>query len=412
MRYAYANRNFPMRYPIILIAIFFSVSVASCDYGDEEPNNYQPSSFSEADLAVLNQTLNLGQTAFNYSNPTLPQHFREGDATETDNTPSINQITDMGASLGRVLFYDVNLSANNTISCASCHKQDKGFSDDAQFSVGLNGETTRRNSMTLINSRYYENGRFFWDERANTLEDQVLMPIQDHVEMGLELPAMVSKLQQLEYYPILFKYAFGSEEITANKVALALAQFTRSIISYQTRFDEGYAAVGFPADEEEMPDFPNFTAQENLGMDIFYRGRKGGTCLYCHGSPQHVNDEAKNNGLALNYTDNGKGEITGNPTDMALFKVPSLRNIALTAPYMHDGRFETLMDVVNHYSDNVQHHENLNFRLTDLDDGQPGVPNVLRLNLTQQEKEGLVAFLHTLTDASIATDEKFSDPFQ
>ena len=179
---------------------------------------------------------------------------------------------------------------------------------------------------------------------------------------------------------------------------------------WQSKFDEGFAAAGFPEDEEQMPDFPNFTAQENLGLDIFYRGRKGATCLYCHGTPQHVNDEAKNNGLSLNYDDNGKGEVTGNPSDNGLFKVPTLRNIALTAPYMHDGRFETLMEVVNHYSTDVADHPNLHFRLKDSDDPSPD-SEVLRLNLTQEEKEALVAFLNTLTDETLATDEKYSDPF-
>ena len=395
---------------IISIAIL-AISIASCEVDDHDEIDYKPSSFSQSDLAVLSQTLNLNETAFNYANPPLPEHYREGEIAETDNTPSINQITDMGATLGRVLFYDKNLSANNTISCASCHKQDKGFSDDAQFSVGLNGETTRRNSMTLINSRYYENGHFFWDERATTLEEQVLMPIKDHIEMGLEIPEMVDKLKQLEYYPILFKYAFGSEEITANKVALALSQFTRSIISYRSKFDEALIASGNPEVGEEMPLLDGLTEQENIGLDIFMRGRKGATCQYCHGTPQIIAFEARNNGLSMNYTDNGKGEVTGNPQHNAVFKAPSLRNIALTAPYMHDGRFTTLMDVVNQYNSNVQQHPNLHFRLTTVDDGPLGGPP-FQMNLTESEKEALVAFLHTFTDPTIATDEKFSDPFQ
>ncbi|NND78434.1 MAG: cytochrome-c peroxidase, partial [Maribacter sp.] len=195
-----------------------------------------------------------------------------------------------------------------------------------------------------------------------------------------------------------------------NKIAMALSQNMRSIVSFNSKFDVGFALAGYPDDEEQMPDFPNFTTQENLGLDIFYRGRNGATCLYCHGNPQHVNDEAKNNGLSLNYVDNGKGEVTGIASDDALFKVPTLRNIAMTAPYMHDGRFETLMDVVNHYSTNIQDHPNLHFRLKDSDDPSPD-SKVLRLNLTQAEKEALVAFLNTLTDESILSDEKYSTPF-
>ena len=290
--------------------------------------------------------------------------------------------------------------------------KDAAFSDNATFSEGLNGQITKRNSMTLINSRYYENGRFFWDERAATLEEQALIPIQDHAEMGMELGQLEIKLQALDHYPILFEKAFGSPEVNSDRIARALSQFMRSIVSIDSKFDAGFAAAGYPEDEEQMPDFPNFTAQENLGMDIFYRGRKGATCLYCHGTPQHVNDEAKNNGLSLSYVDKGKGKITGHLADDALFKVPSLRNIAKTAPYMHDGRFATLMDVVNHYSDNVQDHPNLHFRLKTLDDGQAGTAEVLRLNLTQEEKEALVAFLHTLTDEAVLSDEKYSDPFK
>ncbi len=393
---------------IFVIVLFNSCSDQNEGYEDVETTN---ENFTTSELIVLNETLNLQATPFNYANPELPWHYDSAEAGEADNTPEFNSITDFGATLGRVLFYDKNLSSNNSISCASCHEQSAAFSDNRTFSVGLNGELTRRNSMTLINSRYYEAGKFFWDERAETLEDQVLMPIQDHIEMGMDLNELNIKLQQLEYYPILFEKAFGTSEITSEGIARALSQFTRSIIATNSKFDRGLIALGYVENEEEMPNLPNFTEQENLGIDIFFRGRKGGTCLYCHGTPQFVNDEAKNNGLSLSYIDNGKGEITDNPSDNALFKVPSLRNIANTAPYMHDGRFETLMDVVNHYSDNVQDHTNLNFRLKDSDDPSPD-SNVLRLNLTQEEKEALVAFLHTLTDQDVLTDEKYSNPFQ
>jgi len=399
-------------YTLLLALTSFLWSCAGDEGEDDETFRPTATSFTEAELEVLNQTLNLPARPFNYANMDLPRHYNSAEANESDNTPEHNRITDMGATLGRVLFYDKKLSVNNTISCASCHEQNAAFSDPRKFSVGFDGRQTRRNSMTLVNGRYYENGRFFWDERSRTLEEQVLEPIQDHIEMGMDLEALEEKLQQQDYYQILFEKAFGDNQVTSERIALALSQFTRSIVSVNSKFDVGFAAAGYPQDEEQMPDFPNFTAQENLGLDIFYRGRKGGTCLYCHGSPQHVNDEAKNNGLALSYTDRGKGEITGNAGDNALFKVPSLRNIALTAPYMHDGRFNSLMEVVNHYSDNVQNHPNLNFRLKTLDDGEAGDTEVLRLGLSQEEKEALVAFLHTFTDESLLTDEKYSDPFQ
>lgn len=400
------NRNIK----ISVIAIFLmSIIIVSCD-DEDETTPVENARFTESELAILSQYLNLPAALFNYANLDLPPHYKSEEANIADNTPDNNPITSYGATLGRVLFYDKNLSSNNTISCASCHKQESGFSDTDKCSKGLEGQLTRRNSMTLINSRYFEDGRFFWDARANTLEEQTLMPIQDHIEMGMELSELENKLQELDYYGILFNKAFGDDQVTSDRVALALSQFIRSIVSYDSKFDRGFALAGYPEDEEEMPDFPNFTAQENLGLDIFYRGRKGATCLYCHGTPQHVNDEVKNNGLDFNYSDKGLGEITGNASDMAIFKVPSLRNIALTPPYMHDGRFQTLMEVVNHYSTDVQDHPNLNFRLKDTDDPSLN-SNVLRLNLTQEEKEALVAFLHTLTDETIATKEEYSDPF-
>jgi len=398
------------KHPIVLLSILATFFFACDKEAIKEPETSE-SVFSVSELAVLTQELNLQATPLNYANMELPIHYSSDEASISDNTPANNQITDMGATLGRVLFYDKSLSIDNTISCASCHEQEAAFSDNAKFSEGLNGQLTKRNSMTIINSRFYENGSFFWDERASTLEEQALIPIQDHIEMGMELGQLEMKLQQLDHYPILFEKAFGSSDVTSNKIAQALSQFMRSIVSVNSKFDKGFEAVGFPQDEEEMPNFPNYTPQENIGLDIFYRGRNGATCLYCHGTPQHVNDEAKNNGLSLNYSDKGKGEITGNSSHNGLFKVPSLRNIAKTAPYMHDGRFETLMEVVNHYSDNVQDHPNLNFRLKDSDDPSPD-SNVLRLNLTQAEKEALVAFLHTLTDEEVLTDEKYSNPFK
>lgn len=368
--------------------------------------------FTDADLAVLSKTLKLPKTTFNYANPNWPEHYLNEDIEFHDNTPEHNQMTNMGATLGRVLFYDKNLSIDNTISCASCHRQSAAFADTEKFSEGIKGQRTKRNSMGLINARYYENERFFWDERAPNLEEQVLMPIQDHVEMGMNLEDLEVKLAKLDYYPVLFRNAFGTENVTSDRISRALAQFIRSIISFDSKWDEGLRLTNTIDDDEDIDDFPNFTEQENLGMDIFVGGRKGATCKYCHGTPQNVNDDAKNNGLSLNYKDKGKGAITGNPQHNATFKVPSLRNIANTAPYMHDGRFSTLMEVVNHYSEGVQPHKNLNFRLSTIDDDDHIGGPAMKLNLNQEEKEALVAFLHTLTDEKILTDEKYSDPFK
>lgn len=398
--------------PLVLLCLVPFLLCSCNGEGGEEDSTAPPAGyFSAAEMSILNANLNLPSDLLNYANLPLPAHFTTRDAPELDNTPESNPITDIGATLGRVLFYDKQLSANNTISCASCHKQNAGFSDNEVLSLGIEGRRTKRNSMTLINSRYYENGRFMWDERAATLEEQVLMPIQDHNEMAMNLDDLVTKLQQLDYYDLLFEKTFGSPEVTTDRIAKALSQYTRSIVSYRSKFDEGLVAAGNPDVYEDMPLLPNFTEQEKLGQDIFLRGRNGATCGYCHGGPQNVNDQAKNNGLMLSYQDQGKGGITGRSADNALFKVPSLRNIALTAPYMHDGRFATLMDVVNHYDNNVKSHANLDFRLTNSDDPSPNA-EVLKLNLTQEEKEALVAFLHTLTDHEIGRDIKYSDPFK
>lgn len=396
----------------LFIAISISLIIVACKKETVEENlNQDLSYYTQTEMNILSDRLDLPSTPFNYSVIELPAHYTNEDIENYDNTPGHNPITDAGATLGRVLFYDRNLSVDNSISCSSCHKQREGFSDRRRFSRGLNGQRTRRNSMTIINSRFYENGMFFWDERAATLEEQALMPIQDHVEMGLELDEMEAKLRQIDYYPILFTKAFGSEEITANKVGLALSQFMRSIVSYNSKFDQGIIEAGNPEINESTPYFPNFTLQENMGLDIFIKGRNGATCQYCHGTPQMISSEARNNGLDVSYEDNGKGEITGIAEHNGVFKAPSLKNIALTAPYMHDGRFETLEEVVDHYSDGVQAHPNLHFRLSTVDDGPLGSPP-MKLELTQEEKDALVAFLHTLTDESISTDVKFSNPFR
>lgn len=393
------------------ILVTLMVLLWSCD-GDEERQEIIPDiAFSATEMAVLDQYLNLAPRPFNYAQPLLPENFYEEDSEELDNNPAHNPVTNLGATLGRVLFYDTKLSIDNTISCASCHQQDAAFSDPRRFSVGLQGQTTRRNSMTLINSRYYQNGRFFWDERAASLEQQALIPIQDHIEMGMELKQLEEKLQQLPYYEILFEKAFGDKQVSAQRIGKALAQFMRPMVSFNSKFDRGLELADFPEVGEGMDDLPNFTAQERLGMDIFMNGRKGATCQYCHGTAHNVAFEARNNGLELHYNDRGKGEITGRSSDEALFKAPSLRNIAKTAPYMHDGRFATLREVVDHYSDRVKQHRNLHFRLSTIDDGPLGSPP-MRLNLNESEKEALIAFLHTLTDEVILEDEKFSDPFK
>lgn len=357
--------------------------------------------------------LNLPEQAFDYTNLSLPNHALVDAAASAlptsinglDNTPTDNPVTDDGATLGRVLFYEKKLSANGSVSCASCHQQAKGFSDDNVLSIGFAGGTTGRHSMTLINSRFYQRGRFFWDERAVTLEDQVLMPFQDPVEMGMTIETVVSTVQAQSYYPALFENAFGTSEVTSDRIAKALAQFVRSIVSFSSQYDEGRALVSAPG-----ANFPNFSAEENLGKTLFFRTipNGGGACFGCHTTEAFVsaNPGPQNNGLdAVSIDDIGAGSVFANAIFVGRFKTSSLRSIELTAPYMHDGRFETLEDVVEHYNSGIQAHPTLSPALTD------GSGDPVRLNFTVPEKAALVAFLKTLTDQSVSTDVKWSDPF-
>ncbi len=348
--------------------------------------------------------LNLPSTPFNYANLAMPGYLTSPPIQGQVNTPANNPITDNGATLGRVLFYDKNLSVNNTIACASCHKQATAFSDPFAKSKGFNGGLTGRNSMPLTDAMYYPNGRFFWDQRAATLEDQVLMPIQDLVEMGMTLTTLETKLRSLTYYPPLFTKAFGDATITSDRISKALAQFVRSIVSYQSKYDAGRSTFPIaPAPPPNAP-FPNFTAQENRGKEIFLTPQNA--CAACHGSETFTAPQERNNGLDLTTIDRGFGAVSNRAQDDATFKVGSLRNVELTAPYMHDGRFNTLEEVVEHYSTGVKNHPNLSNPLK-LPNGQPRL-----LNLTPQDKAALVAFLKTLTDLSVTTDVKYSNPFK
>lgn len=355
-----------------------------------------PNAWTDATLLPL--------TADNFSSITLPNHLLTPQIQGQDNTPAANPVTDLGATLGRTLFYDKRLSANNTVSCSSCHLQEHGFSDPRVFSVGFEGGLTGRNSMGLASAKYYARGHFFWDERANTLEDQVLMPIQDGVEMGMTLPDLIVKLSAEEFYQQLFTDAFGDPAVTANRISRALAQFVRSIVSHQTKFDVG-----------RTNNFANFTAQENQGRNIF---NGAGRCDSCHGTDNFVpGNDVFNNGLEFPFVDLGVGGATGNAGDNGKFKVPTLRNIEVTAPYMHDGRFATLEQVVEFYNSQVVDNPNLAPQLRAGGPGGPGGPGggpagPRRLNLTQGEKDALVAFMKTLTDTAVNTDPKFSDPFR
>ncbi|MEO0557053.1 MAG: cytochrome c peroxidase [Bacteroidota bacterium] len=338
----------------------------------------------------LSGTPELPDTPYNYANIALPGYLNVPPIRGEDNTPNDNPITDAGATLGRVLFYDTRLSSNETISCSSCHLQEMGFSDPEALSTGFDGGKTGRNSMGLAFARYYDSGHFFWDERAATLEDQVLMPIQDPVEMGMTLDNVIARLEATTFYPDLFEDAFGTPEITSDRMSQAMAQFVRSIVSPNSKYDIARQQAGGPPGQR----LAGLTDQENDGLELFF-GR--GRCAQCHRGDLFVGDEARNNGLDATLTDEGAGD--------GRFKTGSLRNIALTAPYMHDGRFSTLAEVIDHYSTGIRGSASLDQRLRD----PQGRPIQMRFNLT--EHEALLAFLNTLTDETLATDVRWSNPF-
>lgn len=382
-------------------------------------------------------------------------------------------------ALGRVLFYERELSRDRSISCASCHRQTDGFADPNRFSAGIDGALTTRQAMSVANVATYPNGRMFWDERAASLEEQALIPIQNPDEMGLDLNEAISRMEALPYYATLFEDAFGTSDISTERVAEALAAFQRSIITRNTRWDAWLAAGGTtgnggnggrgngqngiaggpPAGRPGLdgdrgqgrrgdgqqgvtrgpgnggnlpgngrgngpgengpggngntgnanagngtrgngPDLETglgiLTRLEDQGRRLFFSNRT--QCGTCHSGPDLVGDRPRNNGLDVSTgPDQGAGR--------GRFKMASLRNIELTAPYMHDGRFATLREVIDHYDSGVQPHPALDNRLRD-NQGRPR-----RLNLSEQEKASLIAFLRTLTDESLALDERFSDPF-
>ncbi|MDP6059583.1 MAG: cytochrome c peroxidase [Pirellulaceae bacterium] len=347
------------------------------------------------------------------------KHVAFSQLSELDNTGKDNSISNAGATLGRVLFYEKLLSKNNTTACASCHLQEKAFADPRRFSIGFKGDRTGRNSMSLGNGRFtIVNGSspgFFWDERAVTLEDQALMPIEDKIEMGMKLTDLEQKLRRLPYYPPLFEAAFDSNEVTNDGIAKALAQFMRSMVSFNSKFDRAAEAVG---GNDYSQDFDDFTPEENLGKSLFIDGVGNIAelgCAHCHVPPSFGMPRSFNNGLELQYADQGLGarDVPSNapftPTNDGKFKASSLRNIALTGPYMHDGRFTTLQQVIEHYSSGVHRHANLEIAI-DEEEGAIGKgPSGFRL--TRKQKSSLVAFLKTLTDEEFISDPRFSDPF-
>ncbi len=310
-----------------------------------------------------------------------------------------NELTQQGVRLGKMLFYETRLSKDGTQACASCHRQEHAFTDTARFSIGVEGLMGKRQAMTIFNMAWNTN-EFFWDGRAHLLRDQSLLPIQDELEMNETLENVISKLAEDTMYTNQFKRAFGSKEITSEKMSLAMEQFMNSIVSVDSKYDRFLKGTA------------SLTASEERGRELFFGEYNpgfpelsGADCAHCHEGKNFENDSYINNGLDTDaeITDIGREDVTGLEEDNAKFKVTSLRNIEVTAPYMHDGRFNTLREVIDHYNDGIKVSTTLDPALE--------YTTYTGLMLTEQDKDDLIAFLKTLTDETMLTNPEYADPF-
>jgi cytochrome c peroxidase len=344
----------------------------------------------------------------NYAGQTVPGYIQK------NNSPN-NPINNAKANLGRVLFYDKNLSVTNTISCGSCHQQAFAFSDTALASNGVLGGTTDRHTMRLINTRFAVEPTFFWDERAATLEVQTTQPIVAHNEMGFSgqtgrgnLTTLLTKLSGIGYYKELFTAVYGDANVTETRMQESLAHFIRSIQSFDSKFDVGRAQA-----PNDRANFPNFTAEENLGKALFIdrptfdanskRTTGGLGCNTCHAAPEFdISPVTRNNGVIAT--------LAGTGNDLTNTRSPSLRDVMngsgnLNGPLMHNGQFRSMEAVVNHYASGIQNNSNLDPRL------RPNGTAVQQLNLQPGELQAIVAFMKTLTGKNVYTDKKWASPF-
>lgn len=310
-----------------------------------------------------------------------------------------NALTKQKVQLGRMLFYEKRLSRDNSQACASCHRQEHAFTDTSRFSIGILGFKGKRQAMSAFNMAWNTND-FFWDGRAHLLRDQSLMPIQDSLEMHETLPNAVQKLKADKQYTDQFIRAFGTPEITPQRMALALEQFMNSIVSVNSKYDRYLAGQETLTPSEERGRKLFFTEYNQ-----FFPDSSGADCAHCHSGLNFSNNQYMNNGLdaLADQDDPGRERVTGDPMDKAKFKVTSLRNIALTAPYMHDGRFKTLDEVIAHYNNGLNSSPTLDMALEQT--------RATGLMLTPQDQADLKAFLLTLTDDDLLTNPEYSSPF-
>lgn len=397
-------RKIPLIACILVAAVVLALSCSKSDPKVEQPDPYA------AIRAAFGANIDPDNLA-NYAGQVKPAYIVR------DNTGA-NPITNAKATLGRVLFYDKKLSINNTVSCGSCHKQEFAFSDTAKVSSGVESGVTGRHSMRLINARFALESRFFWDERAATLEIQTTQPIQDHAEMGFSgqsgrpgLDSLLNKLKGIGYYNELFRFVYGDINVTEQRLQECLAQFVRSIQSFDSKFDAGRAV----APNDNAP-FPNFSAAENDGKRLFtqppvfdptgLRINGGAGCAGCHRAPEFdIDPNSRNNGII--------GVANGSTLDITVTRAPTLRDLvrnngALNGPLMHTGAVTSLRGAINHYNNNI----NLNPANTNLDPRLTPGGNPQRLALTETELDNMVAFLRTLSGTNVYTDSKWSDPFR
>jgi cytochrome c peroxidase len=356
---------------LITLFSFVAIVIIACD--DNEPD----------EMAVYDDT----PYVLEYGNLPAPA------------LPTDNPLTIQGVLLGRMLFYEPLLSRDGSQACADCHRQPDGFSDSLQFSIGVEDLPGKRQAMPVFNMAWHTNA-FFWDGRAPLLRDQSLRPIQDPLEMNETLPNVVNKLSNQRKYKDQFIRAFGTDEITPEKMGLAMEQFMLTIVSGDSKFDRYLQGTATLTESEERGRLLFMTE-----YNPFFPEVSGADCQHCHGGANFENDQYMNNGLDddAGFTDIGREAVTLLPADRAKFKVPSLRNVAVTAPYMHDGRFQTLEEVVNHYNSGI--HESSTIDPALLNTKATG------LFLTEEDKTDLVNFLKTLTDYTFLENEEYKSPF-
>lgn len=337
--------------------------------------------------------------------------------------PADNPQTTQGVQLGRRLFYDPILSGDSTQSCSSCHLPNGSFTDNLAVSKGIDGIGGKRSAMSLLNIAYVNNQpsqpgerafNLFWDGRAQTLEDQALRPVEDPIEMHATWPEVIDRLRRHKDYPRYFREAFGikdRKEITKELAAKAISQFERILISSGTSRYDRFRFYGEPVFEDDEQDglalFENPTA---TGPDA--------QCFHCHGVVTMTGNNFFRNGIDSattpeDFPDKGLGAVTGKTEDNGRFRAPTLRNIALTAPYMHDGRFKTLEEVIEHYASQGKSKPPYQDPLiTQLGVLVPGSSPPKYSLLTVKQKKSLVAFLHTLTDSTFINNPDIQNPFK